>query len=374
MVFTKIRAAFRAATRSKKFMFETEDYDATLPPKSVTVIIFIRHGTSCANVRNKKGHYDFIRILDPGLTRKGIYDARKQGKKLRGKLISNYGTITPIVYTSVLLRTQMTGYLMMNHDLKETYKVHILAYISEDGNVLQEDNTPRNFIDQQKMLDKLQPTFVNMEREGYTTYKEPADADKLKPNFPMFIEELKGLCNDNKENKIGLGSTTRCSVKNKIVNISEQDTRTAYAPIVIVTHGHVLEEFFETMGRPIEKSDRPNFSAFRVYFNNETGKFIKNPIDTSDNNANNHKQQSYFYRYDDTPIDDVNVTDECEYEKSYPACESDVCDPSASVKSTMHIGGRTRKRAHALLKTRQYTLSFGQRVRRKGRKRTQKNS
>ena len=342
-------------------MFETEDYDATLDPKFVTVIIFIRHGTSCANLRRerippyRKTHTD---ILDPGLTRKGIYDAREQGKKLRGKLISNYGTITPIVYTSVLLRTQMTGYLMMNPHLKESYDVYILAYISESGLLKTNDNTPRNFDDQHKMLDKLNPTFVKMNRKGYTGYKKPEDADKLEPNFPMFIEKLKGLCKDNVNNTIRSVSTTQCSVKNKIVNISERDTRTNYAPIVIVTHGHVLEEFFETMGRKLkEKSDRPNFSAFRVYFNNATGKFIKNPIDTSDKNANNHKQQSYFYPYDDELRDDVNVDKECKWEKEYPACESDVCDPSASVTSTMHIGGRTRKR-----------------MRRKSRKRTQKNS
>jgi broad specificity phosphatase PhoE len=357
-------------------MFETEDYSATLNPEFVIVIIFIRHGTSCANLRKETRAllraYDRFYILDPGLTRKGIYDAREQGKKLREKLIRNYGTITPIVCASVLLRTQMTGYLMMNPNLKDEYPIQILPYISETG--AGDDNKPRNFEQQQEMLNKLDPTFINMKREGYKGYKGDDDSDKLEPNFPEFIKILKGICKENKKNPIGSVSTTRCSVKNKIVNISEQDTRTAYAPIVIVTHGHVLEEFFETMGRPIEKSDRPNFSAFRVYFNNKTGKFIKNPIDTSDKNEKNHKQQSYFYRYDDELKSDIIVREECEYEKGYPACEKDICDPNASASSTEHLGGRrTRKRAHALLKTR-HTLSFGQRVRRKSRKRTQKNS
>lgn len=357
MAFSKLKAALR----SEEFKFETEDYNASLDPKFVTVIIFIRHGTSCANLRKESipGYrYTHTDILDAGLTRKGMDDARKQGIKLRGKLISNYGYIEPIVCASVLLRTQMTGYLMMNPNLENTYDIRILAYISEAGST--DDNKPRNFEQQKKMLDKLNPTFIKMNRIGYTDYKKPQDADKLKPNFPMFIKELKELCNENANEKKTIKSvtTTRCSVKNKIVNISERDTRTAYAPIVIVTHGHVLEEFFETMGRKLkDKSERPNFSAFRVYFNNKTGKFIKNPMDTSDKNEKNPKQQSYFYPYEKTLKDKLDKHTECEWEKAKQACESVVCDPNVNVTSTMHIGGRTRKK-----------------VRGKGRKRTQKNS
>ena len=348
------------ALRSDKFKFKTEDYNADLNPNDVTVIIFVRHGTSCANVRKEtRAIYrvlDRFYILDPGLTRKGIYDARKNGMKLRGKLISNYGKITPIVYASVLLRTQMTGYLMMNPDLTKGYKVHILPYISETG--AGDDNKPRNFDDQTKMLEELKPVFENIVRVGYTGYKGDKQPDKLKPDFPMFIEELKKLCRDNKENKIKSVTATQCSVKNKIVNISERDTRTAYAPIVIVTHGHVLEEFFETMGRKLkDKSERPNFAAFRVYFNNATGNFIKNPIDTSDKNKKNHKQMSYFYPYDDKLKSDLVVRDECDWEKAHQACESDVCDPHASASSTKYIGGRTRRK-----------------VRGKAQRRTQKNS
>jgi broad specificity phosphatase PhoE len=370
MAFSKLKGKLRDATRSEKFKFDTEDYNATLDPELVTVIIFIRHGTSCANLRKESiPGYRFTHtdIVDPGLTRKGIYDAQQQGRKLRGKLIRNYGVIKPIVCASVLLRTQMTGYLMMNPNLNSEYDIRILPYISEAGST--NDNKPRNFKQQQEMLDRLEPTFIKMNRTGYTYYKEQAHLDKLEPNFPMFIEELKKLCNKNEENRIGSVATTQCSLNKKTVNISERDTRTAYAPIVIVTHGHVLGEFFETMGRKLkDKSERPNFSAFRVYFNNKTGKFIKNPIDTSDTNEKNHKQLSYFYQYDDKLKDKLDKTTECEWEDAHKACESVVCDPNANVTSTQSLGGRrTRKRTHASLKT-------GQKVRGKGRQLTQKNS
>jgi broad specificity phosphatase PhoE len=332
-----------------------EDYDPKLDPKDVTAVIFVRHGTSCANLRKEsipKYRFTHTDILDPGLTRKGQDDAQKNGMKLRGKLISNYGDIAPMVCASVLLRTQMTAYLMMNPNLNNTYEIHILPYISEVGNT--DDNKPRNFAQQQEMLNKLAPTFDNMKREGYKEYKGDNQSDKLKPNPAEFTKELKVLCMKNMGNLIQSAPSTQCNVNKKTVTISEQDTRTAYAPIVIVTHGHVLEDFFNQMGRPLkDKSERPNFAAFRVYFNHSTGKFIKNPINNEDK-----KQLSYFYQYDDKLKDKLDKNTECEWESQYPACESDVCDPNANVKSTQHVGGRrTRKK-----------------VRGKGRKRTQKNS
>jgi len=362
-----------------QFDLETRDYDdADRKPENVTVIIFIRHGTSCANLRKKTSaklkFYDRFNILDPGLTRKGIYDARKHGVTFREQLIRNYGMIIPTVYASVLLRTQMTAYLMMNPDLNKPYTINILAYISEEGNRLQDDNKPRNFEDQTKMLKKLDPIFNEIKREGYTQYKEKDHPDKLKPNFPMFIEELKVLCKKNEEKQLTSVPvpTTRCSVKNKMVNISERDTRTNYAPIVIVTHGHVLEKFLDKMGYPIDKTERPNFAAFRVYFNHKDGYFIKNPIDinykpdTLKEKAKalfSSKLLPYFYPYDNTLEDDFDTTKECEYESQYQACEKDICDPNANASSTEDLGivsaggRRTRKR-----------------MRRKSRKRTQKNS
>lgn len=361
-----------------QFDLETRDYDeAEKDAKYVTVIIFIRHGTSCANLRKKTSaklkFYDRFNILDPGLTRKGIYDARKHGIKFREQLIRNYGMIIPTVYASVLLRTQMTAYLMMNPNLNDPYTINILAYISEEGTRIQDDNKPRNFKDQAIMLKKLDPIFSKMERSGYTTYKEESNPDKLKPNFPMFIEDLKKLCNENATEK-PLESvpvpTTRCSVKKKMVNISERDTRTNYAPIVIVTHGHVLEKFLDKMGYPIDKTERPNFAAFRVYFNHKDGYFIKNPIDinykpeTLKEKAKalfSSKLLPYFYPYDNTLEDDFKEEVECGYESKYQACEKDVCDPNANASSTEYLvsagGRRTRRKVH-----------------RKSRKRTQKNS
>ena len=359
-----------------KSKLEIREYDQKVDtPENVTAVIFVRHGTSWANLRKETGKKDYHSILDPGLTRKGIFDAREQGKKFRGKLKSNYGDITPIVCASVLLRAQMTAYMMMNPNLNKEYDIRILPYISEViyPIITMDDNKPRNFKEQKQMLDSLGLTeFKNMKRIGYTGYKDDKQSDMITPNFTLFTRQLKGeLCRKNKdENRIrSVPPTTRCSVKNKMVNISERDTRTNYAPIIIVTHGQTISNFLKEMGSPIDKSDRPNFSAFRVYFNHETKDFIKNPIDSNDaiKNPKNPKRQSYSYPYDNELRDDVNVVKECEWENAYPACESDVCDPSASVTSTMHIGGRTRKRVHALLKT-------GQRVRRKSRKRTQKNS
>lgn len=315
-----------------------ENYDSSLDPNKVTAVIFVRHGTSCANVRKKQNPYrfDHTNILDPGLTRKGIHDARDKGVKLRGKLIRNYGKITPMVCASVLLRTQMTGYLMMNPNLNNPYSITILPYISEVTNRFQDDNKPRNFDKQQEILTELGLTeFNNMKREGYTTYKGDDQPDKLKPNLIEFTKELKELCDTNKTNQIGSVPTTRCSVKQKMINISERDTRTSYAPIVIVTHGQVLGDFFKKMGSPLDKSDRPNFAAFRVYFNHDTGHFIRNPENTP-----------YYYQYDHT-LSEFVIEKECEWESKHPACESEVCDTTKSVTSTKHVGGRrTRKKTH----------------------------
>lgn len=328
---------------AEKSKLAIEEYDPTLDPKDVTAVIFVRHGTSCANVRKKRNpayRFDHTDILDPGLTRKGMYDARDKGIKLREKLVRNYGKIPPMVCASVLLRTQMTAYMMMNPNLEKEYIITILPYISEVGNRFQDDNKPRSFDKQQEMLTELGLTeFSEMKREGYTQYKGDDQPEKLKPNLIKFTKELKELCDKNKTKQIESVPTTRCSVKQKMINISERDTRTSSPPIVIVTHGHVLEEFFKKMGSPLQgKSDRPNFVAFRVYFNHKTGHFIRNPDNIP-----------YYYQYDLT-LREFDVDKECEWESKYPACESEVCDTTKSVRSTKHIGGRrTRKkvRKHA---------------------------
>jgi hypothetical protein len=236
----------------------------------------------------------------------------------------------------------------MNPNLTNIFTINILPYISEKiKNFMQDDNKPRSFQQQKDMLDYLKLTeFKNMERGGYTGYNIDKNSDTLKPNLELFREELIKLCDINKKDetkRITFVPTTRCSVKKKTVNISERDTRTNYAPIVIVTHGQTLANFLKEMGSPIDKSERPNFVAYRVYFNHKTGHFIKNP-----------KSLSYFYKYDNNLKNDVDVIAECKYESQYPACESEVCDTNKSVKSTHYVGGR--------------------RTRKKVRKHTQKNS
>ena len=151
-------------------------------PANPVEIILVRHGTSCANLRRdavgikltmgRSWHY----VPDPELTQSGIENAIKFGKHLQKK-VNN-----PIVCASMLLRAQMTAYLMMDPAM-----VYVLPYISEEGN--SDDNIPQNLATQRKKLTR-NPVYKGLERD--TTY---IDGNEFKdphiPNWGNFFDFLK---------------------------------------------------------------------------------------------------------------------------------------------------------------------------------------
>ncbi len=83
-------------------------------------IILVRHGISCANLRKEaKGRPWHTFVPDPELTYEGTRQAQIRGYFLRKKL-EEYPM--PIVGASVLLRAQMTAYLMGQTYIFQLYK------------------------------------------------------------------------------------------------------------------------------------------------------------------------------------------------------------------------------------------------------------
>jgi broad specificity phosphatase PhoE len=290
-------------------------------PANTFVIFTVRHGTSCANVLKEEGKwFKQTRFHDPGLTRNGIIHAIQRGKLFREKLATEYGS--PSVYASVLLRAQMTAYLMMNPDREKPFTIGIRPYLSEEGagEFARIDNEPLDFNAQKKILDRINEC-KHIKRIGYTSYTGDQQSDKIKPNINLFKKELQKLCHAIK--KKGSSYYVRSNVNQPVqCNIVRKDPRTAYSPLVIVTHGHTIEKLFKSIGAPITREDRPNFTAFRLYFNMDTGEFIQEPAGTS-----------YVYPYG-LPPHKLDLAEECKEEKINPACQSPVC-----VKG----GRRTRK-------------------------------
>ncbi len=171
-------------------------------------LVLVRHGQSEWNEKNL-----FTGWKDPGLTQKGIEEAKKAGHQLN-KLGLNFD----IMHTSALIRAQLTGQIILDvlkQDNLETIKNQALNerdYGELTG--LNKDEARENFgVDQ-----------VQIWRRSYNT--PPPGGESLKDTYnrviPYFESEILPLMKDKNVLISAHGNSLRALVK-YLDNISEED-------------------------------------------------------------------------------------------------------------------------------------------------------
>ena len=171
-------------------------------------LVLVRHGQSEWNEKNL-----FTGWKDPGLTQKGIEEAKKAGHQLN-KLGLNFD----IMHTSGLIRAQLTGQIILDvlkQDNLETIKNQALNerdYGELTG--LNKDEARENFgVDQ-----------VQIWRRSYDT--PPPGGESLKDTYnrviPYFESEILPLMKDKNVLISAHGNSLRALVK-YLDNISEED-------------------------------------------------------------------------------------------------------------------------------------------------------
>ena len=171
-------------------------------------LVLVRHGQSEWNEKNL-----FTGWKDPGLTQKGVEEAKKAGHQLN-KLGLNFD----IMHTSALIRAQLTGQIILDvlkQDNLETIKNQALNerdYGELTG--LNKDEARENFgVDQ-----------VQIWRRSYDT--PPPGGESLKDTYnrviPYFESEILTLMKDKNVLISAHGNSLRALVK-YLDNISEED-------------------------------------------------------------------------------------------------------------------------------------------------------
>ena len=171
-------------------------------------LVLVRHGQSEWNEKNL-----FTGWKDPGLTQKGIEEAKKAGHQLN-KLGLNFD----IMHTSALIRAQLTGQIILDvlkQDNLETIKNQALNerdYGELTG--LNKDEARENFgVDQ-----------VQIWRRSYDT--PPPGGESLKDTYnrviPYFKSEILPLMKDKNILISAHGNSLRALVK-YLDSISEKD-------------------------------------------------------------------------------------------------------------------------------------------------------
>ena len=171
-------------------------------------LVLVRHGQSEWNEKNL-----FTGWKDPGLTQKGIEEAKKAGHQLN-KLGLNFD----IMHTSALIRAQLTGQIILDvlkQDNLETIKNQALNerdYGELTG--LNKDEAKENFgVDQ-----------VQIWRRSYDT--PPPGGESLKDTYnrviPYFKSEILPLMKDKNILISAHGNSLRALVK-YLDSISEKD-------------------------------------------------------------------------------------------------------------------------------------------------------
>ena len=171
-------------------------------------LVLVRHGQSEWNEKNL-----FTGWKDPGLTQKGIEEAKKAGYQLN-KLGLNFD----IMHTSALIRAQLTGQIILDvleQDNLETIENQALNerdYGELTG--LNKDEARENFgVDQ-----------VQIWRRSYDT--PPPGGESLKDTYnrviPYFESEILPLMKDKNVLISAHGNSLRALVK-YLDNISEED-------------------------------------------------------------------------------------------------------------------------------------------------------
>ena len=171
-------------------------------------LVLVRHGQSEWNEKNL-----FTGWKDPGLTQKGVEEAKKAGHQLN-KLGLNFD----IMHTSALIRAQLTGQIILDvlkQDNLETIKNQALNerdYGELTG--LNKDEARENFgVDQ-----------VQIWRRSYDT--PPPGGESLKDTYnrviPYFESEILPLMKDKNVLISAHGNSLRALVK-YLDSISEKD-------------------------------------------------------------------------------------------------------------------------------------------------------
>ena len=292
-------------------------------PTSFT-LLFIRHGISCANLRKETMKMsmwsriaDHTRILDPGLTKGGIIKATKRGEMLR-QAIRELNTHTPLVCASTLVRAQQTALLMMDPLITPDNQLHILPYMSEVGLFKTRDNTPRPLPAQLAFLQRQHPDMADIQDRLDTSSVERV-TDANIPNLVKFKEFLGVFLRAN-----------------------------AVATVVLFTHGNFIAKLLKSLGHPIEKSDRPNYVAYKIRgeFTDDSSNLTLS-LDSSPeftyalNDLNSQTSNAYRFKYLSSRTLKADI--ECRLEDEHQACEVDVCTPSVRMSG----GGRSRRRLAA---------------------------
>lgn len=354
-------------------------------------IILVRHGISCANLRKEaKGRPWHTFVPDPELTYEGTRQAQIRGYFLRKKLEEEYPTM-PIVGASVLLRAQMTAYLMMYPPI-----VHMIPYVSETG--FGSDNKP-DFTTQQKKRDR-NPLYINMN----VKQAEPWPEDATTPNWDKFRNFIKNNYNQLQENeqkrstamnqamnqsmkmakplvqyynKIQKGLKSESTYSSPTYEVTTStptvptDASTSYfskmiprkggnipvsknRPLVIVSHGHFIESVLKKYGVTITQEQRPNYAAFKFVFDLSSGNIIGIPevyayMPTFKSKAKNGKNIDI-----DILSPEINTLKECKLQEATKACSVDPCTSRGSEEKYINdtvtppenslVGGSSKRR------------------------------
>jgi len=269
-------------------------------------LILVRHGVSCANLKKAMGQ-SFSSYRDPELTRAGQEKAINRGILFQ-EYLEAHELFNPIVAASVLMRAQQTALLMMSPDYRnEKYLEDIVVapYASEVGSAFwfqTEENKPYRKEEQARILSIHYKTPTLVGRRMYIPEPFPVDAETPSPSkFIQWLthsylqlaqsvpslpirtqrndrkrlrneyEQLKALLPKYSSQGAGAGAPMRTSSeketeKKLLIRLSQIEQKLILRPVILFTHGNYIQQFIKyvTKASPvrIEKSDRPNYSAF----------------------------------------------------------------------------------------------------------------
>jgi broad specificity phosphatase PhoE len=222
-------------------------------------LILVRHGVSCANLKKAMGQ-SFSSYRDPELTRAGQEKAIQRGHLFRKYLLSN-NLLNPIVTASILMRTQQTAFLMMSADTESNRlkQLAVIPYVSEIGSSFwfQTNENKRIPVDDQE---EIMGRKTLLGHRIFVPQPLPSDADI--PSPAKFISWIENNYND-----------LRYAFPEVALTSSLPTVRTRsdpLRPLVVFTHGNFIQTFIKYVTKTyphastvsIEKSDRPNYSAF----------------------------------------------------------------------------------------------------------------
>jgi bisphosphoglycerate-dependent phosphoglycerate mutase len=264
-------------------------------------LILVRHGVSCANLKKAMGQ-SFSSYKDPELTRAGQEKAINRGILFQ-EYLEAHELFNPIVAASVLMRAQQTALLMMSPDYRNKdylEKIAIAPYVSEKGPAYwfqTDDNKPYRKEEQARILSIQYKTPALVGRRMYIPEPFPVDAQtpspakfiqwltdyyatmsKVVPSLQMNESEppntrRRELMNWLEQHRVGVGAgapvrtPAEIETERKVrVELAKIDLPSLRRPVILFTHGNYIQQFIKyvTKASPvrIEKSDRPNYSAF----------------------------------------------------------------------------------------------------------------